>query len=121
MESKIRLAVLFSFIVLFSCKQRPSEIPKQIIPKDSMINIMVDLYLTDALIINPTTQSKIRNISSNSLYQSVLYKYKIDKERFDKSLDFYSNNPQILDSMYDIVITKLSLIQSLGYKDSLFE
>ncbi len=119
MESKVRLAALFGLILLFSCKQKTTEIPEGIISRDSMINIMVDIHLADAVLLNPMTQSKIGDIPSNNLYKSVMDKYHIKKERFDKSMGFYSDNPVMLDSMYDGVIEKLSMIQSVGYKDSL--
>ncbi|MGQ9845911.1 MAG: DUF4296 domain-containing protein [Bacteroidales bacterium] len=119
MESKIRLVALCSTLFLFSCKQNSTEIPEGVISRDSMINIIVDLHLVDAVLQNPMTQSKVGDIPSNNLYKAVMKKYHISKERFDKSMDFYSDNPVMLDSMYDSVIEKLSLIQSLGYKDSL--
>lgn len=119
MESKIRLVALFSILFLFSCKQNSTKIPKEVISRDSMINIMVEIHLADAVLQNPMTQSKIGDIPSNNLYKAIMKKYHTNKERFDKSMDFYSDNPLMLDSMYDSVIEKLSLIQSIGYKDSL--
>lgn len=121
MESKIRLVALFSFLFLFSCKQNSTKIPEGVIPIDSMINIMVDIHLTDAVLQNPMTQSKIGDIPSNNLYKAVMDKYHTNKERFDKSMDFYSDNLVLLDSMYDNVIEKLSMIQSVGYNDSLIQ
>lgn len=121
MESKNRLAILlFLAIILFiSCNRKQGVVSAEIIPKDSLINIIVDLHLADAILINSVTQSKISDISSNHLYKSVLNKYEITKERFDSSIIFYSENPIVLDSIYDKVIEKLSMIESNGYNDSL--
>lgn len=121
MESQNRLALTFIFLVvlLFSCKQKQVGLPDGIIPKDSLINIVVDLHLADAILLNPNVQSKISDISSNRLYRTVLEKYSISRERFDKSINYYAETPVILDSIYDKVIEKLSLIESKGYSDSL--
>ena len=121
MESKNRLVIVFFVVVtlLFSCNKKQKEIPAEIIQKDSMVNIIVDLHLADAILLNPLTQSKISDISSNRLYKTVLDKYNITRERFNKSIDYYAETPAVLDSIYDKVIEQLSLIESKGYNDSL--
>ncbi|GAB4448161.1 MAG: hypothetical protein Fur0028_03190 [Bacteroidales bacterium] len=120
MESKNRLVVIFlAFSLLFSCSRKQKEIPSEIIQQDSLVNIIVDIHLADAILLNPLTQSKISDISSNRLYKTVLDKYGISRERFNKSIDFYAETPAVLDSIYDKVIEQLSLIESKGYNDSL--
>lgn len=121
MESKNRLVIpLFLTIIFFiSCNRKQGVVPAEIIPKDSLINIIVDLHIADAVLLNPITQSKISDISSNLLYKKVLNKYAITRERFNTSINFYAETPIVLDSIYDKVIEKLSLIESNGYNDSL--
>lgn len=121
MESKNRLAILlFLAIILFlSCNRKRGVVSSEIIPKDSLINIIVDLHLADAVLLNPITQSKISDISSNRLYKTVLNKYGITRARFNTSINFYAETPIVLDSIYDKVIEKLSIIESKGYNDSL--
>lgn len=120
MESKNRLVIVFLVITLFfSCSRKQKEIPAEIIQKDSLVNIIVDLHLADAVLLNPLAQSKISDISSNRLYNTVLDKYNITRERFNKSINYYAETPAVLDSIYDKVIEQLSLIESKGYNDSL--
>lgn len=121
MESKNRLAILFFLVnILFiSCNRKQGVVTAEIIPKDSLINIIVDLHLADAVLLNPITQSKISDISSNRLYKTILNKYGISRERFNNSINFYAETPIVLDSIYDKVIEKLSMIESKGYSDSL--
>jgi len=120
MESKNRIIVLFFLLIIVnSCKHDSNKPPVGIIPKDSMVSIIADLHLADAVLLNANVQSKISDISSNRLYKTVLDKYGITRERFNRSIDFYAENPVVLDSMYDKVIEKLSLIESKGYNDSL--
>lgn len=121
MESKNRLILFFLLanILFVTCKRHQSVVSEEIIPKDSLINIIVDLHLADAILLNPITQSKISDISSNRLYKTVLDKYGITKERFNNSINFFAETPIVLDSIYDKVIEKLSIIESKGYNDSL--
>ncbi len=119
MESKnriIELLLIFSFFI--SCHSTEPT-PANIIPKDSLVNIIVDLHLADAVLLNPKTQSKISTVPSNELYQTVLKKYHLRKERFIQSMNYYAEKPDVLDSVYYDVIEHLSLIQSNGYKDTL--
>jgi len=120
MESQNRIIVIFFILmVLLSCNNSSSKIPTDVISRDSMISIIADLHLADAILLNTNVQSKISNISSNYIYKKVLDKYKITKQRFDYSINYYAENPSLLDSLYYKVIERLSLIESMGYSDSL--
>lgn len=112
--------IFFAFVVLFifSCSNSKQP-PTDIIPRDTLISVIVDMHIADVILLNPNVQSKISDISSNKLYQTVLNKYNITRERFNKSMDYYANNPEVLDSIYDIVIERLNLIESEGRTDSL--
>ncbi|NSW45753.1 MAG: DUF4296 domain-containing protein [Bacteroidales bacterium] len=106
-------------MVLLSCNRSSSKITTDVISKDSMVSIIADLHLADAILLNTNVQSKISDISSNRLYKTVLDKYNITRERFNRSINFYAENPRLLDSLYDKVIERLSLIESMGYSDTL--
>lgn len=114
--NKLFFALLVLFVISCSNSQQP---PSDIIPRDTLISVIVDMHIADVILLNPNVQSKISDISSNQLYQSILNKYNINKERFNKSMNYYANNPEVLDSIYDIVIERLNLIESQGHTDSL--
>ncbi len=111
---------LFSLILLacYSCINT-LETPENLIPKDSLISIIVDLHLADAILLNPMVQTKISDISSNKLYETVMTKHKVTRQCFTESIQYYAKEPMVLDSIYDVVIEKLSIIESFGYKDSI--
>ncbi len=113
-----KLFLVFFVLFLFSCSNnRPSS--SNIIPRDTLISLIVDLHIADVILLNPNVQSKISDISSNKLYQTILNNYHISKERFKKSMDYYASSPETLDSIYDIVIERLNLIESRWLTDSL--
>jgi hypothetical protein len=118
MQSKSRITGLLLILFLLSSCHHKNQLPRDIIPNDSLVCIIVDLHLADAVLLNQNTQSKISDISSNALYQSVLTKYHITKERFVNSMNYFAEKPEVLDSIYDKVIERLSLIQSKGYDKS---
>jgi hypothetical protein len=80
---------------------------------------MVDLHLADAILQYQNVQSKIADISSNTIYNVVLKKYHVNKERFTETIRYYSNYPDSLNAIYDKVIEKLTLIDLKGYPDTL--
>ncbi len=112
--------IVFVTLVVFglSCSTK-SQAPEQLIPKDSMVNVIVDLHLADAILLNPMVQSKISDVSSNKLYETVMNKHRITRQQFNESLEYYAKDPKVLDSIYDVVIEKLNMIESLGYRDSI--
>lgn len=126
MESKDRLIMdIFRFvavvIILFCSCSESSKSKTNIISQDSLVKIIIDMHLADAILLNPLVQSKISDVSSNKLYHSVLQKYNITKERFVESIKFYAENPVVLDSIYDKVIEQLNIIEIRGYKDSILK
>ncbi len=121
MESKIRLIAfggLLFLLLLNSCSKKET-IPAEIIPKDTMVAVMVDLYIADAILMNPNTSSKLGNVPSNALYNSILKKYHISKSRYDSSLAYYTEHIKMLNEIYENVVDILSEIQNTGYQDSL--
>lgn len=101
-----------------SCSESSKNV-SHVIPRDSLINIIVDMHIADAVLLNPLVQSKISDVSSNQLYHSVLEKYGITKSRFIESMKYYAENPLVLDSIYYNVIEKLNIIEIQGYKDTI--
>ncbi|MCX7953782.1 MAG: DUF4296 domain-containing protein [Bacteroidales bacterium] len=104
MESKIRIILVF--LTLFSCTNNAKQ-PPNIIPKDTLVDILIDMHLCDALLNINEIISKYDSIKATALYLSVLKKYKINKERFLKTIDYYSDNPNLFNKIYEQAIEKL--------------
>jgi phosphorylcholine metabolism protein LicD len=105
------LVPIFFFI---SCKDQSIKIPKEIFPKETMISILVDIHIADAV----AKEKKLKDIKlSNQLkktyFNNVLEKHNITKEDFEKSTSFYENNIELMQEIYEKVMIVLSEKEAL--------
>jgi len=99
----MRLACLF--ILLFcleSCTNR-SHIPDQIIGMPQMGDIMWDMIRADLLAheIIKKDSTKNLNAETSKLTEKIFAIHHIDKLQFEKSLQFYSKRPDMMNTIFD--------------------
>ncbi len=88
-----------------------SEIPKNVIPEEKMIEVITEIELTQALIklkfsVPDTTQGSA--INKQELFNQVYKSFNTSEEQFNNSLTYYSEHPKLLMEMYIKVINNLS-------------
>ncbi len=76
--------------------------------RDTMVNVLTDIHLVKAsqqlgMAINPKDTSH-----TGTPFDYVWTKHHITQDEYEKSLDFYTHNPGILDSIYESVLNNLS-------------
>jgi uncharacterized protein DUF4296 len=109
LQMKLNLKhILFLIIpmVLLSCST-DDELPKDIIPENEMVNVLTEIELTQALI-KLKFSDKDTLVNQTQLFNEVYTEHNTSEEQFNKSLDYYSKQPKVLDSIYVRVVTKLS-------------
>lgn len=108
---------LFSILIFFlSCTpaiDRLQPPPDDLIPRDEMINIVVDLRLMDA-VLSTKQKAKAKDAENTKYYlhNSILEKYGITRDRFERSHAYYQQDLKILDDIYAEAITRLSKMKS---------
>ncbi len=107
-----RIVALILFVLVVSCGEKKSvRIPESVLPVEKMAKVLVDIHLMEAamnLNINPVTAPTM-NIKTGS---DVFKKNNITKAKYDESLEFYSLHPELLNSVYEIVLNDLSKKQA---------
>lgn len=107
--------ILFLCSVIFSCSKKEEKIPADILPKEKMVELMVDVHLAEA-----QSQAKIGFDNSKTIkqayYKFIFNKYQISYSQFAKSFDYYSAHPEVFSEIYDNVITELSKKQAESSK-----
>lgn len=89
------------FVLAFlSCKETVLEKPDQLIEKATMVDIMYDLTLLDALKYQTSAVTDSLKINST---RYVLKKYKIDSLQFARSNSYYASNYE----EYSIIINQV--------------
>ena len=104
------------FFIFFSCESRTNyKKPKDLIPKDQMIDLLTDMH-----IVNGVTGIRNRNGLKANNYISFLYeKYQIDSTRFASSNLYYTSNISEYEKMFKEVKKRIEGQRILFEDDSL--
>ena len=100
--------LILSLIFLISCS-KDSNIPKGVLSKKEFIEIVADIQKSQSLAnIKADTSIEIRNIRLENYNIDILKKYNVSKERYNKSVEYYSTKPEELNKLMDEVVKKLN-------------
>ncbi len=108
-----RIALIFACFLFFSCSEKKTEeIPVNILSKQKMSEVMLDLHLLEAsMSLNAVGAESTTAVGPSPNYD-VLKKNKISKTQYDESFDYYSKHPAILVEIYEHVLNDLSKMQA---------
>ena len=105
------LAVIFLLTFLFSCSKKKTSIPEGILPMRELQQVLAEIHLGQAASSNAVMTDS--SLYSNKEYVNyILKKHNINREDFLKTMKFYTENPDLLEEVYDSVITQLSRMQA---------
>ncbi|MCB0371543.1 MAG: DUF4296 domain-containing protein [Muricauda sp.] len=94
------------FFMLVSCAEKVVEEPDNLIPKDKMTSILLDLAILNAS--KSAAKNKFEDTGINIM--DFLYrKYAIDSTQFAQSDLYYASNPLEYQSIYETVDAKLKV------------
>ncbi len=109
------ILIIFSLVVVFGCTQKVETVvepPEILIQQDKMVDIVLDLIIMDAILVEKQKKkSKDLDFSKYYIHNSILEKHNITREEFEESFRFYAQDLQIMDAIYAEAITKLSKMQ----------
>ena len=106
------LVISFTFTFLFSCSHKTDSVPSRIIPKDKMVDVLVDVHLAEAAADNHGLKSPQIDMMMAARYDSVFQKHGITFEEFKSSYDYYLAHPDVLSEIYSEVVNKLTTMES---------
>jgi mannose/fructose/N-acetylgalactosamine-specific phosphotransferase system component IID len=89
--------------------------PDPLIPKEEMINILTDIYLTEGAIAYHRLQNKDKKFLeeiSPVYYKEIFDKYDIDHKILKENLNYYNSDPKTMESILEKVLENLSRLQS---------
>lgn len=97
--------IFFGGIILMACNT--NKVPDKVIPKDKMVNVLVDMHIADAVL------SKVRNqdtmlMMASSKYYYIFKKYSIDSAKFTNSLKYYYFELDEFNELYKQVLDTLT-------------
>jgi len=110
MYKKFLLA--FFSVFLFACTDIDViPIPDNVLPEEKMADILVDVHLMEATMnIHAGTLGKAKG--GTPIVMNIYKKHQVSKEQFDESYKFYTENPELLAEIYQLVLNNLSRMQA---------
>jgi hypothetical protein len=113
---RLFLLIFVPILLLFSCAPKEDlsseKVPVNIIQPDSMVDVIVDMQLTEAVMREHRLTGKFEDSLAIVSFEKVFVKHNINKEKFEESLSFYKQNLRLYEKIYENVITRLSQLQS---------
>lgn len=107
MKNRGIILVFISVVIFFSsCSKSAVKIPEDIIPKDSMVFIMMDVHIAEAGVKSLPADSLM--INTKTYYEFIYKKHHITEEQFQKSLRYYTYNPELLQEIYTKITEEMS-------------
>jgi len=106
------LLLFFCGMIFFSsCVKKPVTIPKDVMSKEELVPVLVDIHLAQAVLnmsqLNDSSRYNIRD------YLDFIFKsHHITQRSYDTSMAFYTLHPELLNEIYEEVISELSKRQS---------
>ena len=96
-------------MILLSCGNQQEENLQNILSENSFINILKDIHLAEAFFeLNKTKSIENAKKELAKNYVDIYKKNKISEDYFNKSLDFYSKKPELLEQIYSNIILQLT-------------
>lgn len=117
--------IILALLVLgiYSCDKHPVEKPENLIGRNQMIDMLVDIHIAEATYNHMKRDSIIQKSSSQNFYHSILNKYQVPDSLFEKSFTFYASNPKQFEKLYQDIMNRLSELEQeySGRKNELLE
>ncbi len=110
----IVLIIILSITILTSCSKSAIKIPADVIQKDSMMFIMMDIHIAEAGV--KTMNADSVAINNKTYYEFIFKNHHITEEQFQRSLTFYTDNPELLQEIYTKMTEEMSKKETEVFK-----
>jgi hypothetical protein len=106
--AKYFFIILLSFSFFACTDAYKVKIPDSVLSKEKMAAVLLDIHLLEATL---NLNAGNVNASDGKLSFDIYNKHGITKEQYEESYTFYTENPEALKEVYDIVLNELSKLQ----------
>lgn len=97
--------MLFSLLV--GCESGPEQ-PANTLPQEQVVSIMVDLHLAETAANMKLTETDSTKPSYTQLCDAIFEKHSTSRSVFDSTLYYLSFQPKEMNTIYDLVLERLS-------------
>src|ERR1051326_2399894 len=103
--------LIIGYCLLTPCCKQHGKVPYNLIPQDSMRKILMDVLIAEAAVPEKNMRPDSFKIQAQKYYLAVFAKYGISKERFFKSMKYYTRHPDLFERTLTPVIDSLNTLE----------
>lgn len=106
------LLILLTLVLVLptGCSEKTEITGKEYIPKEVLVDVLVDLHLVDGITNDRKFYRKYEGVDSIDVLGPVLEKYELTEQMFDTTIYEYSRRPDQMDEVYNQVLMKLNIM-----------
>lgn len=104
------LLIALAFTQFYSCSQKKEIKGSEYIPRDVLVDIIRDMHLMDGITNDMKYYRMFNPGDSIDMYSSIFEKYDVDREMYQRTVDEYSQYPELLNKVYDDVLMELNMM-----------
>ena len=94
--------------LLVACKEKMPKLPSDILQPDSMVQILADMSIADAVAETKAQAGMSEEQLTKGYYEMICKTRGITAEQFNKSMKYYDEQPHWINKIYDEVQQELS-------------
>lgn len=91
---------LFTFLLLFSCKEEAKVRPEHIMEEEEFVEVLVDMNLIEAIRSINVTKEKDSKVPTEAFYNQLWTEKGITEEEFLQSFEYYREDPEKMSELY---------------------
>jgi len=114
---RTKIFLLISALWLLASCSDSNKIPKGILSQKQMVDLLVDMHLSEAINGQRFRLDQTTKNFSNDLYFSICKKHDVDPDVFAKSVLYYGKHPEKYDAIYDQVLNRLNEMEEQAKKE----
>ena len=97
---------------MYSCINE-DRVPEYVIPPEKMVDIIIDIHLTDGVLSVNEVRKKLPRKDSLNYYDVIFENYGYKRSDFDTSIYYYSKNINKFDQIYEEVLNRLNEMETV--------
>lgn len=102
-----------STILLIGCISKEVQIPDDIIDADTFTDIMIDVQIAEGMTSHNRTNRRNKTEEQGfDPYISIFKKHNVEADEFQRTYDFYSHHPDLMEGIYEQVLDSLSKLEA---------
>ena len=103
--------LIYLGILLCTACIKPETPPEDLISKDTMAYLLMDIHIAEAKVSQRRTPHDSAFMYYQVYKQQLYEKYNIEPQRFQNSFDYYIRNIHEMDKIYEVVIDSLGSLE----------